>query len=278
MIDVITKLREIAARSPEEIGRAIAAAEAMSGRPVTEEMSEKQKKFFGGGKKDDKEDTDDKDGEKKTASKGKKPDFLDMDKDGDKKEPMSKAIKDKEDKKVDEDISITLTGSDAVLAEILKLAGQIGAKTTKGADSGIGGGDMGGSLAPPPVPAIMPPKPMGMPSSGPIPSLSSMLGDKPDMDDMGGMDEPNMDGPGGMDDMGGSDDMDMELDMGDDMDDESMDGPMMDSAFDASTTPSPTTMGIGAAIPSGNDLSKPKMTAPRVSSGDNPFRRSVSFD
>ena len=34
----------------------------------------------------------------------KKPDFLDMDKDGDKKEPMSKAIKDKEEKKVDESI------------------------------------------------------------------------------------------------------------------------------------------------------------------------------
>jgi hypothetical protein len=35
----------------------------------------------------------------------KKPDFLDMDKDGDKTEPMSKAIKDKEkDKKVDESI------------------------------------------------------------------------------------------------------------------------------------------------------------------------------
>jgi len=34
----------------------------------------------------------------------KKPDFLDMDKDGDKKEPMTKAIKDKEEKKVDESI------------------------------------------------------------------------------------------------------------------------------------------------------------------------------
>ena len=34
----------------------------------------------------------------------KKPDFLDMDKDGDKEEPMSKAIKDKEEKKVDESI------------------------------------------------------------------------------------------------------------------------------------------------------------------------------
>jgi hypothetical protein len=34
----------------------------------------------------------------------KKPDFPDLDKDGDKKEPMSKAIKDKEEKKVDESI------------------------------------------------------------------------------------------------------------------------------------------------------------------------------
>ena len=34
----------------------------------------------------------------------KKPDFLDMDKDGNKKEPMSKAVKDKEEKKVDESI------------------------------------------------------------------------------------------------------------------------------------------------------------------------------
>ena len=34
----------------------------------------------------------------------KKPDFLDMDKDGNKKEPMSKAIKDKEEKKVEESI------------------------------------------------------------------------------------------------------------------------------------------------------------------------------
>ena len=249
MIDVITKLREIAERSPEEIGRAIASAEKLSNANAVVEAESKKKPDADG------------DGV---------PDWAD-------KKPGKDDNEDK--KKVDEDISITLTGSDAVLAEILKLAGQIGAKTTKGSEPGMPpaiGGDLGGSLAPPPVPAVMPPKPMGMPSTGPIPSLSSMLGDKPDM---GGMDEPNMDGPGGMDDMG----IDMELDgpghdMGDDMDDESMDDTMMDSAFDATTTPSPTTMGLGAAIPSGNDLSKPKMTAPRVSSGDNPFRRSVSFD
>ena len=72
MIDVLQKLREIAAKSPEEIGRAIAAAEAMSGKTVVE-------------------------------AKVKKPDYIDLDKDGDKKEPMKKAVADKE-KKVDESI------------------------------------------------------------------------------------------------------------------------------------------------------------------------------
>ena len=251
MIDVLTKLREIAARSPEEIGRAIAAAEKMSGQPVTEEMTEKQKKFFGGGKKDD-----DKTGEKKTESK--KPDA-----DGDgvpdwaDKKPGKDDNEDK--KKVDEDISITLSGSDAVLAEILKLAGQIGAKTTKGPEpmGGLGGGDMGGPITPPPAPIA--PKPMGMPSSGPIPSLSSMVGDEPGMD-MG------MDGPG----------MDMDVDMG--SDDMGMDDEVLGDSYDATTTPNPTVMGMNAAVPAGNDLAKPKMTAPRVSPGDNPFHRAVSFD
>lgn len=256
MIDVLTKLREIASRSPEEIGRAITAAEKMSGNTVSE-ASEAQKaarekfKAMLNGKKDD-----DKDSEKKSEanSKGKKPDYLDFDKDGDKKEPMTKALKDKEEKKVDEDVQITLSGSDAVLAEILKLAGQIGAKTTKGGDTA---GPMGG---PPPVPSL--PAPMGMPSSGPIPSLSSLVGDKPDMGglgmgsgpDLGRPDMPGLDGPG----------------MGDD--------PMMDDAFSASTTPAPTTMGMGAAVPAGNDLAKPKITTPMTSPGNNPMHSAVSFD
>jgi len=49
-------------------------------------------------------------GEDLAEAKGKKPDFLDMDKDGDKKEPMKKAVKDK--KEVDESTT-----------DILKLAG-----------------------------------------------------------------------------------------------------------------------------------------------------------
>lgn len=63
-----------------------------------------------------------------------KPDFLDLDKDGDKKEPMSKAAKEKgkdkeEDKenkdKVDEAIAIQADGNEAMaLLDILKLAGR----------------------------------------------------------------------------------------------------------------------------------------------------------
>jgi len=53
-----------------------------------------------------------------------KPDFLDMDKDGDKKEPMKKAIKDKK-KKVDEAITISADSPEdlPVLQQIMKLAG-----------------------------------------------------------------------------------------------------------------------------------------------------------
>jgi hypothetical protein len=43
--------------------------------------------------------------DKTNEAKNKKPDFLDADDDGDEKEPMSKALKDKEDKKVSENIA-----------------------------------------------------------------------------------------------------------------------------------------------------------------------------
>jgi hypothetical protein len=256
-IDVIQRLKEIAERSPEEIGRAIAAAEKMSA-PVAE-ASEAQKaaqakfKAMVSGKKGEGKDDD-----KKTESSGKKPDA-----DGDgvpdwaDKKPGKDDNEDK--KKVDEDVQITLSGSDAVLAEILKLAGQIGAKTTKGNDVATAPTPPSPTLGMPtpnaPLPALKLPGegPMGgpegpsgmgsgmgsgMPSSGPIPSLASMMGDEPDMGDE----------------------------------------PMMDGAYDANTTPEPVTMGMDAAIPSGNDLSKPKITTPMTSPGNNPMHSSVSFD
>ena len=56
------------------------------------------------------------------TTEAKKPDFLDVDKDGDKSEPMKKALKDKE--KVDEAMVVQADGSEAMaLLGILKLAG-----------------------------------------------------------------------------------------------------------------------------------------------------------
>jgi hypothetical protein len=58
------------------------------------------------------------------TTEAKKPDFLDIDKDGDKEEPMAKAAKDKSHKKVDEAMVIQADGSEAMaLLGILKLAG-----------------------------------------------------------------------------------------------------------------------------------------------------------
>lgn len=58
---------------------------------------------------------------------GKKPDFLDVDKDGDKEEPMKKALKDKESKKdesLEEAMIVQADGAEAMaLLGILKLAG-----------------------------------------------------------------------------------------------------------------------------------------------------------
>ena len=60
------------------------------------------------------------------ATEAKKPDFLDLDKDGDKEEPMAKATKDKEEgkDKVEESIVIQADGEEAAaLLGMLKLAG-----------------------------------------------------------------------------------------------------------------------------------------------------------
>ena len=165
MIDVIARLKEIAEKSPEEIGRAIDSANKMSGRPAT----------------------------------------------------------------VSEDVNINLSGNDAVLAQILKLAGMIGAKTD--------GDDVSSEPAMPSMPS-------------PEPMHHEPMGHEPM-------------------DMGHDD---MAMDMG--MDHEE---PEMEGAYDASTTPNPFTRKMDAAVPAGNDLAKPKLTAPKVSGGDNPIKGVISI-
>jgi hypothetical protein len=93
MIDVLQRLRELDEKNPNIVTDAVDNTEKFN--PPVEE------------------------------AKKAKPDFLDVDKDGDKKEPMKKAVKDKEKKKVDESITISADSPEdlPIIAQIMKLAG-----------------------------------------------------------------------------------------------------------------------------------------------------------
>jgi len=136
MIDVLTKLREIAESKPELVKDAVDnvsrtnpkvdesrmkdylhdEAEKLS----REEFIKKHGKSLAGF-------WDSINGSQEATESKSKPDFLDMDKDGDKKEPMKKAIKDKETKKesVNEAIQISTDSPQeaSMMMQILKLAG-----------------------------------------------------------------------------------------------------------------------------------------------------------
>lgn len=216
------------------------------------EMSKEQEKYFGGNKEG--------------KSKNKKPDSDDEDDDGENSGPPWAK------KPVAEDVQITLSGSDATLAEILKLAGQIGAKTTKGNDVVTAPTPPNPTLGMPtpnaPLPALTLPGEgpmggagpmggsggMGMPSTGPIPSLASMMGDEPMSGDQGMHNEPLFGGMG--------------------------DETMMDGAYDANTTPNPTTAPVNAVLPKGPSGigSQSGVTAPVVGGAStNPFESRVTF-
>ena len=155
MIDVLTKLKEIAESKPELVQDAMANvertnpkvdegavkqamhddAENMSKEEFVKKYGKESENFYNSingteeavegkmpaglkayhDKKAGKED-------KKEESKS-KPDFLDMDKDGDKKEPMKKAIKDKETVKEAIQISTDSPQEASMMMQILKLAG-----------------------------------------------------------------------------------------------------------------------------------------------------------
>ena len=137
MIDVLQKLKEIAESKPELVKDAVENVERTNPKAVTE-----------GGMKDYLHDEAEKlsreefikkhgeslagfwdsiNGSQEATESKSKPDFLDMDKDGDKKEPMKKAIKDKEAKKesVNEAIQISTDSPQeaSMMMQILKLAG-----------------------------------------------------------------------------------------------------------------------------------------------------------
>jgi len=136
MIDVLQKLKEIAESKPELVKDAVDnvsrtnpkvdesrmkdylhdEAEKLS----REEFIKKHGKSLAGF-------WDSINGSQEATESKSKPDFLDMDKDGDKKEPMKKAIKDKESKKesVNEAIQISTDSPQeaSMMMQILKLAG-----------------------------------------------------------------------------------------------------------------------------------------------------------
>ena len=155
---------------------------------------------------------------------------------------------------VSEGVQVTTTGSDAVLAQILKLAGMINAEEVidfnaspqdnmaMAAAPGVPmdvGHDMG---IPHPISTASAPASAGLPMTPP--------GDIPGA-------APS---PGGMPDLGatvaaeGSDDRPY------------------------SNSPHEYQKGISAAVPNGNDLAKSKLTAPKVAGGDNPVHVAVTFD
>jgi hypothetical protein len=194
---------------------------------------------------------------------------------------------------VDEAVSVNLNGADAVLGQILKLAGMLGAQTNIDLASGptvVGGpagmGAPGGMSAPGGMPPLKPNFPDHGP--GPMPKLPSF--DKPDMGPDMDIELPPM-GP----------DMDLDHDMDPklpalgplgkdsqhmDMDDKEHKPSKMGMPKVADeggsrpydNSPDERIMGMKSAVPSGNDINRSKKTYPKVAGGDNPMHVAVTFD
>ena len=133
MIDVLQKLKEIAESKPELVKDAV---DNVSRTNPKVDESRMKDYLHDEAEKLSKEEFIKKHGKSlegfwksvnETTETKAKPDFLDMDKDGDKKEPMKKAIKDKEMKKesVNEAIQISTDSPQeaSMMMQILKLAG-----------------------------------------------------------------------------------------------------------------------------------------------------------
>ena len=155
---------------------------------------------------------------------------------------------------VSEGVQVTTTGSDAGMAQILKLAGMINAEevidfnaspqdnmalaAAPGVQMDVGH-DMG---IPHPVSKPQMAAPAGLPMTPPgdIPGAAPSPGGMPDLDAMLAAE--------------GSDDRPY------------------------SNSPHEYQKDISAAVPNGNDLAKSKLTAPKVAGGDNPVHVAVTFD
>jgi hypothetical protein len=245
MIDVIKKLQEIQGRSPEELGRAISSVAKLNTITPTEQKVVETKTTM-----------------PSTSNGSYMVDVLSKLRELESRSPeMAHAIQNatKMGAPVAEGIEIKTSGDDAILAQILKLAGMV---------NGVNSPDMAG--APGDVPGASP-MGGGMPE---IPSDHAMVPSEP-VEPMGlpsvGANLPSIDGGPSMDiDMS----MDSDLPIG-------MSGPeTIEDAAERPYTNSPheMTKGISAAVPKGNGIHRPKATYPKVAGGDNPTHVAVSFD
>ena len=136
MIDVLQKLKEIAESKPELVKDAVENVERTNPKVDESRMKDylhdeaeklSREEFIKKHGKSLAGFWDSINGSQEATESKSKPDFLDMDKDGDKKEPMKKAIKDKEAKKesVNEAIQISTDSPQeaSMMMQILKLAG-----------------------------------------------------------------------------------------------------------------------------------------------------------
>ena len=139
--------------------------------------------------------------------------------------------------KVDESVQITVSGSDSVLHQILKLAGMVGAEINDAGEGNMGAEapSMGTAIAAAPPAAV----------STDEPGLSTELG---------------------------GDDLGAELDFTDF--DREMDE--MENR-DYSNSPDEEVLPFDTAVPSGSDLHRSKGTYPKVAGGDNPMAQPTVY-
>jgi len=222
MIDVLAKLKEIENRSPEELGRAINTLNKLNSTevPVHKVAETKAPEM------------------PQSNNSNYMVDVLAKLKEISNRSPeVAHAIDNatRMGTNVAEGIEIKTSGEDAILAQILKLAGMIG---------GVNSPDMAAAQSDIPHDQAMVPNEPATPS---FPSVGANL--------------PSISGG-----------PDMEVTM----DDAPMGGNPDERPYNNS--PHEVYKGPKAAVPSGNDLAKPKLTAPKVAGGDNPTHVAVSFD
>ena len=252
MIDVIKKLQEIQGRSPEELGRAInSVAKLNTVAPAEKKVVEAKSTAM-----------------PDTSNGSYMVDVLNKLRELESRSPeMAHAIANASKMgipavaPVAEGIEIKTSGDDAILAQILKLAGMVG---------GVNVPDMAGA------PGDMPHHDMGGMNND-IPHDHAMVPNLPSMElPSVGANLPAMDAP-----ISGGDD-DMEIDFGMDKDiPRGLSGPeAIEDAAERPYTNSPheMTKPMSAAVPQGNGIHRPKATYPKVAGGDNPTHVAVSFD